>query len=343
MIFKRSFQIYSFFLIALLFTCCKNKKSVDVSNIDLQIKIERFDRDMGSLNSANVSRNAPQLARKYGMFYQDYMSGMLSAGAATDTAYYQNLRAILSNPDYKALQAAVNEKFKDLSPQEQELTDAFKHVRYYFPKQPVPRVISFFSGFAVQVPVGNDYIGIGLDMFLGADSKFYPALRQSIPQYISRRFTPANITPRVMESFLREDMFPEPDDLKTFLDRMVYNGKIMYLMNAVMPKVPDSVIIGYTEAQQKWCEKYEADVWGFFLQENLLYETDYMKVQKYLSEAPFTPGIGNGNESAPKLGIYAGWQIVKRYMEENPEVTPLQLMEDRNYQEILNRSHYKPK
>ncbi len=138
-------------------------------------------------------------------------------------------------------------------------------------------------------------------------------------------------------------MFPEPDHLNSFLERMIYNGKIMYLMNSVLPDVPDSVIIGYTRKQQKWCETYEADIWAYFLQENLLYETDYIKTQKFLSEAPFTPGIGEGNDSAPKLGIYIGWQIVKKYMSENPGITPLQLMQDTKYQEILNRSHYKPK
>lgn len=342
MIRKRSFQIYLFFLIALLVSC-KNKKRADVSNIKLDIQIERFDQDFGKLAPGNFGRQIPALQKRYGSFYKDYVEGMLNAGSTTDTSYYQNLRTILTNQDYKALHQAVQQKFGNMSPWQKELTDAFKHIKYYFPDQQAPRIITFLSGFAVQVPVGDNYVGIGLDMFLGADSKFYPALRQSIPVYISRRFTPSNITPRVTESFIREDMFPEPDHLNSFLERMIYNGKIMYLMNSVLPDVPDSVVIGYTGKQQKWCETYEADIWAYFLQENLLYETDYIKTQKFLSEAPFTPGIGEGNNSAPKLGIYIGWQIVKKYMSENPGITPLQLMQDTKYQEILNRSHYKPK
>ncbi|MGX5687712.1 gliding motility lipoprotein GldB [Arcticibacter tournemirensis] len=340
---KRSFQIYLFFLIAAAFGSCKNKKEVDVSNIELDLKIERFDKDLAKVNSANLVEKVPSLQKKYGAFYDDFMSGMLGVGNTSDTTYFKNLRTVINNTDYRALQGSVAEKFNDLSSTEEELRDAFKHVKYYFPGQKIPRVISFFSGFAVQVPVGDNYIGIGLDMFLGADSKFYPALRESIPLYISRRFTPDNITPRVIEAFVREDMFPEPDTDHSFLDRMIYNGKILFLMSSFMPGVPDSTIIGYTSDQQKWIETYEADVWGYFLQENLLYETDYMKVQKYLSEAPFTPGLGTGNESAPKLGLFTGWQIVKNYMERNPNVTLQQLMADTKYQEILNRSHYKPK
>ena len=204
-------------------------------------------------------------------------------------------------------------------------------------------MISFLSGFAVQTPIGNNYIGIGLDMFLGADSKFYPALRQSIPMYISRRFTPENITPRVMEVFVREDLYPERDEDRSLLAKMVYNGKILYCLDALLPETADSLKIGYTQAQLDWCNNYESSIWAYFLNENLLYETDYLRIQKYLTEAPFTPGVGEGNESSPKLGVWTGWQIVKAYMERNPETSLKQLLEERDPQKILTGSKYKPK
>ena len=340
---RRSFQIYSFFLIALLLSACSNQKKVDVSNIDISINIERFDKEMDRLTPENLPIEAPKLKREFGYFYEDYMSGMLGVGGTADTSYYNNLRMVLEDQDYQELKTAVKQKFPDLQKAQNELTDAFKHVIYYYPDQKLPRLIAFFSGFAVQTPVGNDYIGIGLDMFLGADSKFYPALRHSIPQYISRRFTPENITPRVIEAFVRENMFPERDEDLTFLSKIVYNGKILYLMDALMPDVADSLKIGYTTEQLQWCRKYEADIWGYFLQESLLFETDYMKYQKYISEAPFTPGIGERNESAPKLGIFTGWQIVKKFMEKNSGTSLQGLMEETDAQKILNLSGYKPK
>ena len=343
MIKQRSFQNYLFFLITVYLFGCSNKKKIDVSNIDLSIKIERFDREMDKLNPANLSSTVPELARQYGFFYKDYMEGMLSVGDTRDTGYFRNLRSVLSNRDYLELKKAVESKFPTLERQETELTDAFKHIRYYYPNQKLPRIISFFSGFTVQTPIGNDYVGIGLDMFLGADATFYPALRQSIPLYISRRFTPENITPRVMEAFIREEMFPEKDDDKTLLSKMIYNGKISYLMDAVLPETPDTLKTGYTKQQTEWCKTYEPDIWGYFLENNLLYETDYMKYQKYLTEAPFTPGIGERNESAPKLGIFIGRQIVRNYMEKNPEITLQQLMNETDAQKILNESKYKPK
>lgn len=334
----------AFFLCFFFFTlACSRKKEPDLSNIKLEIEIERLDQDMQQLTGANLANKCPELQTKYGWFYADYMEGMLSVGPVADTAYYQNLRTVLGQQDYQALVAEVKAKFPDLKKQEAELTDAFKRVKYHFPKQKIPRLISFLSGFAVQTPIGNDYIGIGLDMFLGADSKFYPALVQSIPQYISRRFTPENIRPRVIEAFVREEIYPERDEDRSLLDKMVYNGKVLYLMQELMPDVADSTLIGYTNAQLNWCKDYESDIWAYYMEGNLLFETDYLKIQKYLTDAPFTPGLGEGNSSAPKLGVWTGWQIVKKYMEEHPETSLQQLLAMPDAQKILKDSKYKPK
>lgn len=339
---KRNLQIYLFFFIAAFASGCGNKKAVDVSDINLDIKIERFDSDMSSLTPENYESKLPALSEKYGNFYYDYMEGMLSIGAPGDETFNQNLKTVLGTADYNALKAEVATKYPDLKKHEGELTDAFKHVKYYYPEQKIPRIISFFSGFTVQIPVGDNYMGIGLDMFLGLDSKFYPAIRNSIPAYISRRFTAENITPRLMEAFVREELFPEPDNANTLLQKMIYNGKILYFMDAIMPNVPDSLKIGYTTEQQKWTESYEPGIWAYFLEGNFLYNSDYMEIQKYLTDAPFTPGIGEKNESAPKLAIFTGWKIVKKYMEKNPDVTLQMLMVDADYQKILNQSKYRP-
>jgi hypothetical protein len=124
---------------------------------------------------------------------------------------------------------------------------------------------------------------------------------------------------------------------------MIYNGKIMYFMDRVLPDMADSTKIRYTTEQLKWCNEFEGKVWGYFLEQNLLYETDYQKIQKYLTEAPFTPGLGEKNESAPKLAVWTGWQIVRKYMDKHPDVTLPQLMANKDAQKLLNESGYHPK
>lgn len=334
-------QIYSFFLIIMLFSC-SGEARVDVSHIDVTIEIERFDRALDSLRPDNVLKKNREWLHRYGYFYADYMQYMLEAGNPLDSAQLVPvLSQVVETDDFKALKASVYETYPDLAAQEAGLTDAFKHLTYYFPDISIPRFITFFSGFAVQSPVGEDYIGIGLDMFLGADSRFYPALRESIPYYLSRRFTPENIVPRTVESYVREVLRPQDDLDVTLLQHMVYQGKVLYVMDRVMPDVADTLKIGYTKQQWEWAERYERDIWAWFLQENLLYEADYNRIQKYFSEAPFTPELGEHNESAPKLGIFIGWKIVQKYMDRHPEKTLADLLHSEDAQTVLDGARYR--
>lgn len=339
-------QIYLFF-VTILVLSCQNDTSrgiPDVSHVASNIRIERFDQDLEHLDSANAREWNAEMADAYGQFYTDYLLFMLEAGNPQDTAAMASvLRAIAVKPDFIDLAKAVSEKYPDLQSVEEELNQAYRFLHYYLDEVNQPRFISFFSGFAYQVPVGEDYIGIGLDMFLGSDSKFYPALIKSIPLYISRRFTPENIVPRVIEGVLREEILPASGDETNTLTHMIYQGKILYAMDLVLPHAPDSLKIGYTEAQMTWANQYRADIWAWFVGENLLYSTDYNRIQKYFTEAPFTPELGEQQESAPKLGSYIGWHIVRQYMERHPDVTLQALFEETDAQAILDKSKFKGK
>jgi len=332
-----------FFLAIVILFACNNSKTVDVSDIKVKVEVLRFDQDLAKLNPDKLNSQLPLLQKKYGAFYKDYFQKILNLGSLADTGYYKLVRQIIKGNAFIDLQHETDSVYTNTKQIKTQISEAYKHILYYYPQTKVPKFITYISGFQVQNPIGVGYIGIGLDMFLGANSMFYPALVESVPSYISKRFTPENITPRVVELLAREEMFPELNKDKSLLSKMIYNGKIMYFMDKVCPTLPDSIKIGYNTIQAKWAVQNEPDIWGFFLDENLLYETDYFKIQRYLSEAPFTPGIGSQKESAPKLGIFIGWQIVKKYMAENPDVTLQQLMLERDEQKILRLAKYHPK
>ena len=335
-------QSYLFFLLTglLLVVSCKQNSKPDVSKIQLDVKIMRFDKALYAGKSKGVDHTAALLKKKYGNFYNDYIYRMVGNPDFTEQ---EILGTLYKDQAYTDLTYEVDSVFKDLSSVESDLNLAFKYIKYYYPKAKIPRFISFVSGFAVQTPIGDHYMGIGLDMFLGKDSKFYKAIVQSVPGYLSRRFTPEYIVPRVTETFAHEELFPESDANRTLLSKMIHNGKILYFLDMVLDeRVPDSIKIGYTHDQINWCKTFESDIWAFYLENDLLFNTDYQKIQVYLSEGPFTPGLGERNESAPKLGVWTGWQIVRKYMAENKNVSLQELMAEQDAQKILNGSKYKP-
>lgn len=334
-------QSYLFFLFIFTFISCRQGTKPDVSAIHLNVKIERFDQDLYSRKTRDIKETDAFLQKKYGAFYEDYLHRMVGNDSYSNA---QMLSILFSDQAYEDLNKEKDSVFTSLEDIENDLTQTFKYIKHYYPNIRIPRLITFISGFAVQTPVGDDYIGIGLDMFLGKDSKFYRAIVESVPMYLSRRFAPQYIVPRVTETFAREELFAERDEDRTLLAKMIHNGKILYFMDQVLAEqVPDSIKIGYTAKQLDWCKTFETEIWGYYLENDLLFETDYQKIQVFLSEGPFTPGLGERNESAPRLGIWVGWQIVRKYMKDNDNVSLQQLMAEKDPQKILQASRYKPK
>lgn len=339
-------QKYSFFFIIALSSCGESTtiKRPDVAAIHIDVKVERFDQEFSNLKPAEILTKNTKWQQQYPYFYTDYMTEMLEVGSPKDSLYIQDIVSkVIQRKEFVDLATAVSKKFPDLRQQEKELTQAFKYLIYYFPEYETPRLISFIGGFSFQTPIGEDYVGIGLDMFLGADSEFYPALIKSIPLYLSRKFTPENISPRVIETILREEIYPQNNINQNTLGHMVYNGKLLYAMDVVLETTKDEDKIGYTSEQLLWAQRYQEDIWRWFLQENLLYDTDYLKNQKFFTDAPFTPELGENNESAPKLGSYMGWMLVRKYMERNPEVGLKELFAMDDPQQILEESKFKGK
>ena len=102
----------------------------------------------------------------------------------------------------------------------------------------------------------------------------------------------------------------------------------------------DTIKIGYTGQQLKWCNQNEEQMWSFIIEKNLLYSTIEREYTKYLQDGNNTQGFPEG--APAKTGCYIGWQIVKSYMQNN-DVYLQQLVTESDPQKILDKSHYKPK
>ncbi|MDH3710460.1 MAG: gliding motility lipoprotein GldB, partial [Cyclobacteriaceae bacterium] len=77
-----------------------------------------------------------------------------------------------------------------------------------------------------------------------------------------------------------------------------------------------------------------------FVEKKLLYETSHFTKKKYMDERPTTVEIGN--KCPGRIGEWLGWQIVMKYMKENPQISLDQLMESEDVQGIFTQSRYKP-
>ena len=128
----------------------------------------------------------------------------------------------------------------------------------------------------------------------------------------------------------------------TFLEEMIYFGKQLYLKDLLIPFKDNNQKIGYSSAQYEWAEENEFYIWQYFVEKELLYETDRKLLLRFIIPAPFSRfNLELDSESPGRLGQYIGWQIVKSYME-NKE-TPLLQMLQMEATEIFNNAKFKPK
>ena len=227
--------------------------------------------------------------------------------------------------------------FPDLKTIETEITEALRHHKYYFPDSNLPKVFSMVSGFNYSIASADSIFAIGLDKYLGRKNKFYDMLQ--IPEYKQRVMGKEYIVPDFMRAWMTIE-FPNTNKNETLLNEMIYQGKLLYLVDAMIPKTNDTLKIGFTKKQLTWCEEHEKDVWGLLVKNKFLYSTQMDVISKFTGEGPFTTGLVK--ESPARTGVWLGWKIVRKYMESNPKIKLDGLMKEADSQKILSLSKYKP-
>lgn len=327
-----------FFLI-LLSSCGSNDPlDVDVSTINVPfVKIKRFDQDLFALKDGNLGMNTRKMLITYGDFYEGFVSTIICQGGTKDTAYPAEIKRFLSDPNINDVYSDCKAKFVDLSDIESKLHDVFKHYKFYFPTGNLPVPVAAFTGFRNNISVADSLIAFSVEGYLGSDSKFYDMGQVAL--YLRKNMTRNNIVPDFIKGWMM-NTYPYNSSKDDLLSMMIYQGKIVYMIDAMMPNEEDSLKIGFTQKQFDWCIRNESNVWGFLLKNQLLHSTTAMDIAQFTNEGPFTTGFVK--ESPARTGVWIGWQIIKSYMKKNPKISLKELMNINDAQQILDRSKYKP-
>lgn len=333
-------KVILFFLISLFIVSCGNEESrkADISGIDLDVKIARFDRDFWSLkDSQNPRADLDKLFEKYPDFAPIYFGGVVYFGENRDTILSILPKFFADSLAGKLYQDALN-RYSDVRGIEKELNEAFKRGKYFFPQIAVPEVIMCVSLLNQNMIVADSLVAAGVDKYLGANYPVY-ALNTDNYDYLIQNWTPEKLVSDYVSVWLLTE-FPYYATQERLLDEIIYKGKILYLTSLMLPNEKPNVIMGYSAEQWKWCRDNEKAMWQTLIAERHLFSNDYMLVIKYLNEAPFTQPFTQ--ESPGRAGQYVGWQIVSAYMNRNRNVTPQELISNLNAQQILEQSGYNP-
>lgn len=310
------------FILGLVFSCNKsNQVKNDIEAIPINLTIERFDRQFMSITPETLN----EIKEDYPFLFPKQFSDSLWITKVQDS-----LQVELSHE--------VNAIFTDFNEVEDEIELFFKHLKYYNQEFKIPRVITVFSDWDYRSKnrVTDSVILISLDTYLGVEHEFY----SGIQKYLVQNFEMSQIVPDLAFEYANQQI--PKYKRKTLLDEMIHYGKIYYFMDVMIPLKSDEEKIGYTNEQLKWAITNEVNIWTYFVENELLFETDPKLIFRFINPAPFSKfNLELDRESPGRVGCYIGWQIVRAFMKNND--VSLTTMLDTEATTIFNKAKFKPK
>ncbi len=328
--------VWFFGLIILLASCTQNPLKVNVSNVSVNVKVRHLDIYLLKLKQDEVQAAIPVMKSWYGDFFDIFTYRMIAIGGVEQPDFAQSLYSFVSDTLIRKLELNVAQKV-DTVQFRKELETAFRHYKYYFPGKEIPTIYTCISGFNQSVVIADKLIGVSLDKYMGRDCKFYEQL--GLPAYKRRNMHPGKMVPDMMQAWADAE-WPKSDKENSLLSNMIHEGKVLYFLDAMFPEMNDTLKAGFTAKQLKFCEQNEAKMWTYMAEHKMLFTTDRMSIKRFIDDGPYTASFSE--ESPGRTGAWLGWQIVRAYMKSHPNVKLPDLMNNQNYQEILNQSEYQP-
>ena len=322
---------FLFFLCFIGFSCAGRKILVE-SNPDLNVK--RFDVDF--YKYLNKQLPEEDFLTQYKPFLEVFGTQIIDMEVVDSIGFYERLNSFFSEPALMSLYKDQQEKFVDFDFVDRELNPALVTLLAEFPNLKQPNVYVHVSGLNQSVIVTDEVLSLSADKYLGTD---YPFYQRFFYDYQLQNMTPARIVPDYLLGFMMAN-FPFEGNQDVLLDKMLYEGKLRYILSRLLPERKPWEYVAYTKDQYSWSDKHEADIWKTILENEHLYSPDYMRVTQYINEAPHTTVVST--QSPGRLGVWVGFRIISSYMKKHKETTLADLMKLTDAGELLKEAKYKP-
>lgn len=332
----------AFAAVLLFVECGSDRPETDISSIPSEVRFLNLHHDLQVEPERTLEERHQQLYQKYGAFWDEYTAAILQVGEGSAPNTLLEIDRFLTYPDTEASTEAIEQVHGEyFDTYTQTIDEAFRRYRAHFPEEALPTVVYFNGGFNYGVYPTDTHLGIGLEFFLGAEHPIATQLDpQLFPAYIRKRMEPHFLISDALRGWLLvhyQDRYYEEKDLLT---TCMYWGKIMYILDVMLPEEADHDKMGYSAEEQAWCEANERNLWIEFSQQSILYETRKFEINRWTADAPFTRAAKLPQNTPPRVGVWLAWRVVRDYMDKYPETTLDQLLNESDYLRMLNA--YRP-
>ncbi|MFN8208142.1 MAG: hypothetical protein U0T82_12135 [Bacteroidales bacterium] len=336
---KRRELIFLFLALVVLVSCTDHSKKNIPPDNKVSIEILRFEQDLFRLpaDRKDMMAGIDSLSGKYGEFLSIFNAAVLKVPDITDPLYPDVLDAYLADRSINTIRLACDSVFRNLNPFQEELSEAFSYYHMEFPEKSVPRVVTFISGLNQSFISSDSLLGIALDKYLGLNHPIYG--QAFLPLYQRRSMIADRMVPDCMRAWALTE-FPAGDSVRNILDHILYEGRILYFQEQLIPGIEDSLLCGFSKEQMNWCKAYENRMWTYLVEKKVIFQTDAFSIAKFVQDGPFTKDFSN--ESPARAAVWIGYRIVSSYMKRHPDLSLQQLMEIQNLYSLLEGSGYNP-
>jgi hypothetical protein len=330
---SRFSQLFLGFLVFGLTSCDLFKKQdIEYKSITVDFSINRLDSALfGAKGKSQIADLIAGNRRAFNLY--------LDVNRLPDDSILVNmLHKRINDPYVDSFYRQCDSVFGDFSAQQSELRKLYQHVKYYYPDFQAPDVHTFFTGFLSpkDILITPQDIVIGLEYFIGRDAKYV----SNDPQYILDRYSNESLVPMFIGLGISNFFNETNHEDHSLMAEMVYYGKAHYFLSKMVYRIEDEMNLGYTPDDIKFFEENEKIIWAYLVDNKLLFETNRIETAKYVSERPKTLEISP--ECPGRVGRWIGFQIVKKYMDRNSEVSLQELMAEKDAQKIFRGSSYNP-
>lgn len=327
------------FIFTTVFTFCGcNRKSFGMMDDSEMIHINRFDSALFQWIQTDDPLVLKEIKENYPQMMEVLGKALFQTNETTTPAFFDNLINYYSEPTLHSLyQDAITLYSSGSSVTEQtekELTYGFNRFRKLFPTMQIPAVYMHVSGLQQNMIVADSLISCSIDKYMGSD---YPLYEDFFYDFQRKNMVPARIAKDALSVWLQSE-YPYQGKDNVLLDRMIYEGKIIYVLMQAGDDYTYQQIKSLTADEYQWCREYEKTLWTTIIERQHLYTPDVVTTSKYFQA---TPSVFISEEAPGNLGDFIGYRIVERYMKQTKSSCE-ELMKNNDAQDILQKSKYKP-
>ena len=304
-------KLFTFIFYLFFITGCS-----EIDNLS-EIEVIRFEKEFYSSKDGELDA----LINKYPYLFPNQFSDSVWLNKKNDSMeleLYHKSSQVFSNFNFnsKKLKTIFN-KAKSL--------EAFKY----------PTIVSLINkgNFEDRVIYADSLLFVSLNFYLGAN--YY----NNLPNYISERMEISYISNDI--AYKISEKFVNNLEDRTLLSNMITHGKILYINKLINPSEEEWIVFNTTKEKLVWAIENEFEIWSYFVEKELFYDTDLDLRSRFMSPAPYSKFNLDIDKKTPGgIGRWLGFKIVNSYMNHN-QITINQLLDIDHYT-IFKNSKYKP-